>query len=143
MSGTILVRDVMTSPAKSVGVGESVIEAVKKMNKYKISSVVVIGRKRLVGMITERDIMERIVEPFMDPRIVKAKDIMSSPVVTISPDVTIEEASTLMVKNRIKKLPVVKDGRLLGIVSATDLIRAVPKLTDLREELLRIRKQPL
>ena len=143
MSGTILVRDVMTSPVKAVGVGESVIEAVKKMNKYKISSVVVIGRKRLVGMITERDIMERIVEPFMDPRIVKAKDIMSKPVVTISPDVTIEEASTLMVKNRIKKLPVVKDGRLLGIVSATDLIRAVPKLTDLREELLRIRKQPL
>ena len=143
MSGTILVRDVMTSPVKAVGVGESVIEAVKKMNKYKISSVVVIGRKRPVGLITERDIMERIVEPFMDPRIVKAKDIMSSPVVTISPDVTIEEASTLMVKNRIKKLPVVKDGRLLGIVSATDLIRAVPKLTDLREELLRIRKQPL
>ncbi|UCD72647.1 MAG: CBS domain-containing protein [Candidatus Bathyarchaeota archaeon] len=138
MSGTILVRDIMTRSVQTVGVSASVREAVLKMNKYRIGSIVVIGRGKPVGIVTERDILERIVEPFIDPRTIGVKEIMSSPVVTIPPDTSIEEAATLMAKNGIKKLPVMEDERLVGIVTTMDLMRAGPRLINVLEELLRV-----
>lgn len=138
MSGTILVRDIMTRSVQTVGVSASVREAILKMNKYRIGSIVVIGRGKPVGIVTERDILERIVEPFIDPRTMGVKEIMSSPVVTIAPDISIEEAATLMAKNMIKKLPVIEGDRLVGIITTMDLMKAGPKLINVLEDLLRV-----
>lgn len=133
MAGVFTVRDVMTKAVKTVKVNGNVKEAVQKMNKFNIGSVVVVDGRRPVGILTERDILRRIVEQCIDPSIFKVKDIMSSPVETIDPDINIEDAARLMTKKGIKKLPVVEDDSLVGIVTSMDLMRAAPELVDLIE----------
>lgn len=140
LSGVLLVRDFMTRAEKTVRIDANVREAVKKMNKFNIGSIIVMQGRRPVGILTERDILRRIVESFLEPSLIKVKEIMSHPLVTIKSDVSIEEAARLMTKKRIKKLPVVENDRLVGIITSTDLMRAGPKLVYLLEDLLRISK---
>lgn len=140
LSSIMSAKDVMTSPVETIGVDAAVIEAVTRMNKSRHGSILVMENDELVGIITERDILERIVEQFADPKALKVDKIMSSPVVTIPPDMKIDEAAKLMAKNNIKKLPVIEDGKLVGIVTSMDLVRAGPRLLDLLEDLMRIGK---
>jgi len=137
MAGVLLVRDFMSRDIKTVRPDATVKEAVGKMNKFRISSIIVMEGKRPVGIITERDILERIVEPCMEPTAIKAKDIMSSPVISTSPEVSIEDAARLMSTKKIKKLVVIENGKLVGIVTSMDLIRASPKFVSIMEELSR------
>jgi CBS domain-containing protein len=140
MSGILLVREVMTANVKTVRPFSTVKEVVQKMNKFGIGSVVVVEEDRPVGIITERDIMRNIAERFFDPSLVKAKDIMSTQLVTISGDVSFEEAARLMASRKIKKLPVVEDQKLVGIVTSMDVMRANPKIVGLLEELLKTKR---
>lgn len=137
MTGVLLVRDFMSKNVKTVRTDATVKEAVSKMNKFRIGSIIVMQGKRPVGIITERDILERIVEPCMEPTAIKAKEIMSSPVIFTSPEVNIEDAARLMAARKIKKLAVIEKGKLVGIVTSMDLVRASPKLISLMEELRR------
>jgi CBS domain-containing protein len=139
MAGVLMVRDIMTKAVKTVKVNANVKEVVKKMNKFNIGSIVIVEGRRPVGIITERDILRRIVDQCIDPTIVKVKEIMSHPVITTGPNISIENVARLMAKKGIKKLPVVEDDRLVGIVTSMDLMRAGPRLVDLLEDLLRIR----
>ncbi len=140
MAEFFMVRDVMTKSVKTVQTGSTVREAVQKMNKFDIGSIVVMDNKRPVGIITERDILRKIVEQGIDPSVVKANDIMSYPLITAEPDQSIEEAAKLMAKKGIKKLPVVEDGRLVGIVTSMDIMKAAPKLMNLFQEIIQARK---
>jgi len=140
MIGAFLVRDFMTQAVKTIEAGASVRDAVRKMNKFNIGSIIVTDGRRPVGILTERDILRRIVEQSIDPSLVHVKEIMSSPVTSVDPDVSVEDAARLMAKRGIKKLPVVKDGKLVGIVTSLDLMKAGPKLVDLLEDLLRVNK---
>jgi len=140
MSGILLVREVMTTNVKTVRPFSTVKEVVQKMNKFGIGSVVVVEEDRPVGIITERDIMRNIAEQFFDPSLVKVKDIMSTQLVTISGDVSVEEAARLMASRKIKKLPVVEDEKLVGIVTSMDVMRANPKIVGLLEELLKTKR---
>jgi CBS domain-containing protein len=140
MSGILLVREVMTANVKTVRPFSTVKEVVQKMNKFGIGSVVVVEEDRPVGIITERDIMRNIAERFFDPSLVKAKDIMSTQLFTISGDVSVEEAARLMASRKIKKLPVVEDQKLVGIVTSMDVMRANPKIVGLLEELLKTKR---
>ena len=137
-AGILLVREIMIRAVKTVGVNVNVRKAVQKMNKFDIGSIVVMDGKKPVGILTERDIL-RLVEQSIDPSIIKVKEVMSSPVTTISPDTSIEDVARLMAKKGVKKLPVTEDDRLVGIVTATDIMKAGPKLIDLLEDLLRTR----
>ena len=129
----------MVTNIKTVRVDDTVLDAVKKMNKFRIGSVVVIGGDRPVGIITERNILQRIVEPGLDPMVVKAREIMSAPLITIEPYAPLEEAARLMVKHGIKKLPVVEGGKLVGMITTSDLVRANPIQVSIIEELLKVR----
>ncbi len=139
MSGIILVRDIMMRNVKTVRPDDSVWEAVSKMNKFHIGSVIVTNNGRPIGIITERNILERIVEPRLDPSTVRAKEIMSSPVVTIDPNVAVEEAAKIMARKHIKKLPIVEGGKVVGVVSTSDIVRTSPTQLGILEELLRVR----
>ena len=130
----------MTTNVKTVRPFSTVRDVVRKMNKFGIGSVLVVGEDRPVGIITERDILRRIVEPFLDPSVIKAKDIMSTQLVTISGDVSVEAAARLMVRRKIKKLPVVEDEKLVGIVTSMDVMKANPKIVSLLEELLKTKR---
>lgn len=139
MAGALLVRDIMTKPVKTARPDSSVAEVVRKMNKFGIGSIVVVERGQPVGVITERDILSKVVEPCIDPRNIRAKDVMSSPVITIREDATVEEAAELMAKRGVKKLPVVNNGKLVGIVTSTDIVRNAPSLLELIKEMVWIR----
>ena len=139
MSGIILVRDIMMRNVKTVRTDDSVHAAVLKMNKFQIGSVIVTNNGRAVGIITERNILERIVEPRLDPATIWAKDIMSSPLVTVEPNDTVDEAAKIMAQKRIKKLPVVEGDKVVGVVSTSDIVRANPTQIGILEELLRVR----
>jgi len=138
MSGFILVRDIMTRNVKTVRTDDTVLDAVQKMNKFNIGSVIVMNNTRPVGIITETNIMRRIVEPRMDAATVWAKDIMSSPLTFIEPNATVEEAAKIMVEKNIKKIPVVEGGKLQGILSSSDIVKASPTQLGILEEILRI-----
>ena len=138
MSGIILVRDIMARNVKTVRTDDTVLDAVVKMNKFSIGSVTVTNNGRPVGVITERNIMERIVQPRLDPGMVKAKDIMSSPLVTVDSYTAVEEAAKIMAQKQIKTLPVVENNKILGIVTTSDIVRTSPTQLGILEELLKV-----
>lgn len=139
MSGILQVRDVMTRNVKTVRTDDTVLEAVSKMNKFHIGSVVVVNNDRPIGIITERNILEKIVETSLDPASVRVRDIMSRPLVTIESNASVDEAIDIMVKKSIKKLPVVEENKLVGILSTSDIVRASPTQIGILEELLRVK----
>jgi len=137
MAGMVLVRDVMTKNPKVVRRDTSVQEIVATMNSFDISSVIVVQEERPVGIVTHKDIVAKVVQPRIPPDALKAIEVMSTPVVTISEDASIEEAARLMSRKRIKKLVVISNEKLVGIITSTDLVRAEPQLTALIESVLK------
>lgn len=101
----------------------TVKEAVDKMNRADIGSIIVARDGEPTGIITERDLLKRIIAEGKDADNTKAKDIMSSPLTFILPDADLEAVAHLMFKKRIKKLPVIDGKRLVGLLSLTDIAR--------------------
>lgn len=140
MAGLILVRDVMTKDPRVVRRDTSVQEVVATMAKFDISSVIIVEDERPVGIVTHKDIVSKVVLPRLPPDALKAREIMSSPVVKINEDASIEEAAALMAKKRIKKLIVVSSvgvDKLVGIITSTDIVKAQPTLITLVEKSMR------
>ena len=131
MEGALLVRDVMTENVRTVRPNSTITEVVRKMNKFEVGSVVVVDGEKPVGLITERDILRRVLEVTLAAEAMKAREVMSSPLVTVGDEVTIEQAARIMADRRIKKLPVVKEGKLVGIVTSTDIVRSQPRMFEL------------
>ncbi len=122
-----MIRDVV-----SITPGESVEEAARIMTEHGISSLIVTSNEELHGIITEKDILERVVAKGLRPAEARVIDVMSPSLITITPDTPLEEANRIMVEKKIKKLPVVEaEGHtLLGILSVTDFARLQPRLIE-------------
>ncbi len=136
MAGLISVRDVITKNPKVVRRDTSVQEVVATMAKFDISSVIIVEEERPVGIVTHKDIVSKVVLPRIPPDALRAREIMSTPVVKITEDASIEEAAALMAKKRIKKLIVVSGNsdKLVGIITSTDIVKAQPTLITLVEK---------
>jgi len=115
----LMVKDVITMPLDA-----SVYEATKTMNKKRIGCVVVAYNGGIVGILTERDLLERVLEECKDPKETKISDVMTRKVIVGDPDMELVEATRLMFDNQVKKLPVVEGNQLLGLVTLTDIARA-------------------
>ncbi len=138
LAGIVLVRDVMSKNVKVVRPDSSVKEVVATMNKFDIGSIVVVQGERPVGIITERDILRRIVEPCLAPETLTARQVMTSPVVTIDENASINEAAKLMAKKGVKRLLVTRNSdKLAGIITFTDIVAKVPDMLTILEELVR------
>jgi len=137
MAGIVLVRDIMSKDVRVVRLDSSVKEVVATMNKFDIGSIIVVQGDRPVGIITERDILRRVVEPCLAPEILTARQVMTSPVVSIRETASLDEAAGLMAKKKVKKLPVMNEEKLVGIVTFTDIVTKVPAMLSILEELLR------
>jgi CBS domain-containing protein len=107
----------------SVSPMATVAEAVSEMNRNRVGSVLVLDGARLVGIFTERDVLRRIVGAGLDPRGTLVSDVMTSGVITISPEATVEETMVLFTEKRCRHLPVVENGRLCGTISIGDITR--------------------
>jgi CBS domain-containing protein len=111
-----------SSHVYSIGLDATVLEATQKMNRHRIGSLMVTDGDRMVGILSERDILTRVVAEEKNPRQVKVADAMTSDVVVVSPDTSIEDASSIMQTRRVRHLPVCdSDGHLLGLISIGDL----------------------
>ena len=137
MASIVLVRDIMSKNVKVVRLDSSVKEVVATMNKFDIGSIVVVQGNRPVGIITERDILRRIVQPCLPPETLTARQVMTSPLLTMGETASIDEAAKLMAKDNVKKLPVMAKQKLVGIVTLTDIVTKVPTMLSVLEELLR------
>lgn len=135
MVGMVLVRDIMSKDVKVVRPDSSVKEVVANMNKFNIGSIVVVESGKPVGVISERDILRRVVEPCLEPEALTARQVMTSPVVTIKETATIDEAAKLMAKKKVRKIPVMSKQKLVGIVTFTDIVNKVLTTLSILEEL--------
>jgi CBS domain-containing protein len=122
------VKDIMNTDVKTIKPDESVQKAAEIMKEFRIGSLIVITGTKLVGIITERDILNGVVAEDKVPSEVKVEDVMTREVIMVSPEMGIEEAVDLMMEKKIKKLPVVSSDKLIGIVTVTDIITAEPKM---------------
>jgi CBS domain-containing protein len=141
-STSIKVFDVMSTDIVRSGMDEPLDRAVKRMIERDVGSIVVTDGESAVGIITKGDILRKAFLRGIDAKDVTAKEIMSKPAVTIEPDTTLEEASKLLATKHVSKLAVEKNGKLVGIITATDIIRAVPAQVGYLEELIRVRFVP-
>jgi CBS domain-containing protein len=106
----------------------NVREVVKAMNEHKVASMLVTENGKPVGIITERDILQRVIEEGKSLESTKAKDIMSQPVQSIDSNTSIKEACKAMTMLRVKKLLVLKNGRPDGFVTIADLVKKILSL---------------
>ena len=141
-TSAIKVFDVMSTDLVKSGLDEPIDLAVKKMVERDVGSIVVTDGQMAVGIITKGDILRKAFLRGIDASKVTAKEIMSKPAVAIESDSTLEEASKLMAKKHVSKLAVERNGKLVGIITATDIIRAVPAQVSYLEELVRVRFVP-
>ena len=113
----VSVESVMRSPPVTVSFSDTVSTIVDKMVTRNIGAIIVESGGKPVGIITERDILERVIRANKDPNKTKATDIMSSPIITIESDKTLTDALKIMREKRIRRLVVTRGGNLTGIIT--------------------------
>lgn len=121
------IRDIMTDEVECCSLLDNVYEVAVKMKELNVGAIPVVDQERIVGMITDRDLVIRGIAE-KRPNSSKVEEVMSKKLITISPDATSNEAARLMSENQIRRLPVVEGEKLMGIVSLGDF--AVRELTD-------------
>lgn len=128
------VKDIMTKNVISIAVDNSVFEAAEFMSSNRVGCLVILDKEVPIGIVTERDIVRRVVAKKL-PVDTKISEIMSKSLITIDPDASLKEAARVMSSNKIRRLPVLKQNRLVGIVVASDFVRNLGK-KSVSEEIL-------
>jgi CBS domain-containing protein len=121
------VSEIMTTNVETCSLLDNMYEVALKMKELNVGAIPIVDEGTLVGMITDRDIVIRGTAE-KHPGSTKVEEIMSKELITVTPDKTTEEASRLMADNQVRRLPVVENGKLVGIVSLGDF--AVRDMTD-------------
>lgn len=117
----MIVRDIMSIKVAWVAPNTPLVEVAKLMKQEDIGSVPVCEQDRLQGIITDRDIVIRAIASGKNSNSLNVSDIMSTKVITVSPDTDAHEASQIMARERIRRLPVLENGKLVGIMALGDL----------------------
>jgi CBS domain-containing protein len=117
------VKDVMTPGPTSIASDAPVVEAARHMASEDVGSLPVVDGDALVGMVTDRDIVLQVVAKDLDPNKVPVSDVCSESPVTAEPEEALDEALQRMAKEQVRRLPVVSEGRLVGILAQADVAR--------------------
>ncbi len=115
------VSDLMTSGAVTIAPSASVVDAAQKMIQQEKGPLPVVEGGKAVGMITDRDIIARVVAEGKDPSSLTVQDIATSDLVSVSPDADVSEASQLMAQRQLDRILVIQGDQLVGIISEADL----------------------
>ncbi len=135
----LLVRDVMSSPVVTIYEDESSDKAAANMDMKDLGAVIVQNNAgKSIGIITERDLVKRVVAKNLKPDTVKVKEIMTTPLVTVEPDASISDAARRMTRLDIRRLGVIYKGNLVGIISSKDILGVMPELIEIMQERSRI-----
>ncbi len=134
MNKEVVVKEAMKTNLAVVNPNFSVMEAAKIMKKRNIGNVIVVEKKQPVGILTESDILKKVVAEGKNPEKTMVKDVMSTPIIVIDPYVTLEEAMKTMGKCNVRRLPVIEDDELIGIITQKDISRISPVLHEISRE---------
>ncbi|WP_456371807.1 CBS domain-containing protein [Methanocaldococcus sp.] len=137
----IPVSEVMSFPVITATKNMTVYDIANIMKEKDIGAVVIVEGKEPIGIVTERDIIRRVVAKNLKPKEILAEEVMSKKIITIPQNASINEAAKIMAKYKIKRLPVVKDGELVGIITESDIIRVSPKLLEIIAEYASIKPE--
>jgi len=130
------VEDVMVEGVVTIDADATVMQAVKLMNENEIGCLIAMRRGRAVGIITERDLLKRVIAKSKNPKKTRVREIMTKPLIAGQPNMDLEEATRLMFKMKIKKLPVVEgNGKLAGLITLTDVARFQPQMIRILKKL--------
>jgi CBS domain-containing protein len=118
------VKEVMTSDPCAIDADKPVSHAAKMMKEENVGLAPIVEGDRLVGTLTDRDIVTRVIAEGKDPQTVSVREVASTNLVTVDPEQDLGEALRLMAGNQIRRLPVIEqDGRLVGVVAQADVAR--------------------
>jgi len=140
MASNAIVRDIMTLNPRVVREDTNLREIIATLSKFDINSLIVVQNdkpEKPVGIITTRDALVRGFEYGLPVGAITAQMVASSPIITIDELSTVEEAANMMRRNKIKHLPVTRDNQLIGILTDTDILFAVPSMLSMMEEVCR------
>ncbi len=135
----VSVRDLMTKDVATIDISKTVHDAASLMSRRGVSCLVITEEKAPIGMVTERDFVQAVVVNKL-PFKTNISEIMKKPLITIDPDSSLREAARLMNRHRIRRLPVFKEGKIVGIITCTDFSRQLGRRTiteDLLETMVR------
>jgi CBS domain-containing protein len=139
---SLKVGDIMVKEVVTIDENFSVREAADIMNKFEIGCLIGVRRGKAMGILTERDVLKRVVAEGKDASKIRVKDVMTSPLVVAEPSMDLAEAVKLMFQMKIKKLPVVDEKRLVGLVSLTDIARFQPQMITILKQLAARQEAP-
>ena len=122
------VKEVMTKIVVTIEANKTVIEAATLMAKNDVGNLIIMNDNMPIGIVTERDFVRRVLVTGNPPK-TKISEIMSTPLRVIDPEAPLKEAARRMVRKGIRRLPVIKDNKLVGIITATDFARHLSKKT--------------
>ncbi len=115
------IKDIMTNEVAYVSPDTNVVQAAQLMQKHDVGSVPVCQGDQIIGMITDRDIVVRNIAHGKDPKVTPVRDVMTSQVQVVNSDMDLHQAAAIMANSQIRRLPVVDNDRLVGIVALGDL----------------------
>ena len=139
MRTRMLVKDVMTSPVVTVEAATSANKVAGLMQDNKVGCVIVVDKTgNAIGIITERDLVVRVLAKNLAAANAKANEFMTTPLVTVDPEKTVSDAARMMSKKDIRRLIVLYKGKLVGIVSSKDILDVMPEMLEIMQERTRI-----
>lgn len=109
----------------SIAPGATGYECAEKLNEFGVGALLVIEKEKLLGIVSERDFIRKLLARHQDPTTILVRDFMTKDVVTVLPTTTVQEAIRLVTDRRLRHLPVIENGKLIGIISIGDLTRWV------------------
>jgi CBS domain-containing protein len=134
MTKEVIVKEAMKTNLVMVEPTTTVLEAAKRMKKNRIGNVLVVEKKQPIGILTESDILKKVVAEGKNASEVLVEEVMSTPVVVADPYISLEEAMKTMGKCNIRRLPVIENGELIGVITQKDISRISPVLHDISRE---------
>ena len=141
MKSGLSVIDCMTKTPITITPKNTIFEAAKLMKKERIGNVIVSEKKILVGILSEQDIIYKVVAEKKDSNKVLVGDIMSKNVVSITPDKDITDAMLKMSQLKVRRLPVIEDGQILGMLTQKDILKIEPELFELIVDKIQLREE--
>lgn len=134
MGKEVIVKEAMKTNLVVVKPTITVLEAAKRMKEKKIGNVIVVEKKQPVGILTESDILKKVVAEGKNAGKVLVEEVMSTPIVVANPYISLEEAMKTMSKCNIRRLPVIENGELIGVITQKDISRISPVLHEISRE---------
>lgn len=123
------IREAMRAPVITTDIDTTICDACNLMGREHIGSLIITSRGKPIGIFTERDLLTKVIPKGCDLTRKKVRDFMSKPLTVIGPDLDLKEAARAMTQLHIRRLPVIEDGKLVGIITAADLTRFLGEST--------------